>query len=84
MGVRELFIVTLGDRPQARAAAYAKWLEDSVSDTEWEHIRKATQQGRVVGSGVFQEEIGIQVGRRLIGEARGRPKLADRPSEIAL
>lgn len=66
--------VTLGGTLQARAAAYAKWLEDSVSDTEWEHIRKATQQGRVVGSESFQEEIGSKVGRRLIGETRGRPK----------
>lgn len=66
--------VTLGDSPQARAAAYAKWLEDSVSDTEWEHIRKATQLGRVVGSESFQEEIEGKVGRRLIGETWGRPK----------
>lgn len=73
----------MGDSPQARAAAYAKWLEDSVSDTEWEHIRKATQLGRVVGSESFQEEIGSKVGRRLIGEARGRPKGVIR-SEIIL
>jgi len=51
MGVRELFIVTLGDSPQARAAAYAKWLEASLFDNEWDRIRNATQQGRVAGSG---------------------------------
>lgn len=84
MGVRELFIVTLGDIPQARAAAYAHWQEDSISDNEWDRIRKATQQGRVVGSEVFRGEIGSQVGRQLIGETRGRPKRADRPPEIAL
>lgn len=84
MGVRELFIVTLGDSPQARAAAYAHWLEDSISDSEWDRIRKAAQQGQVVGSDVFQEEIDSQVGRRLIGETRGRPKRADRPPDIAL
>jgi putative transposase len=75
---------TLGNSPQARAVAYAKWLEDSVSDTEWEHIRKATQQGRVVGSDAFQDEIGSKVGRRLKGETRGRPKRPDRQAEIAL
>jgi hypothetical protein len=31
-------------------------------------------QRRVVGSESFQEEIGSKVGRRLIGETRGRPK----------
>lgn len=75
--------VTLGDNPQARAAAYAKWLEASVSDHEWDGIRNATQQGRAVGSASFQEEIGGKVGRRLTGETRGRPKGAAR-SEIVL
>jgi len=70
----DAWYVTLGDSPQARAVAYANWLEASVSDNEWDRIRKATQQGRVVGSDVFQEEIGGRVGRRLIGETRGRPK----------
>jgi putative transposase len=75
--------VTLGDSPQLRAAAYANWLETSVSDHEWERIRTATQQGRVVGSDAFQEEIGAQAGRRLNGETRGRPKGRGRP-EIVL
>jgi putative transposase len=70
----DAWYVTLGDSPQARAVAYAKWLEASVSDSEWDRIRKATQQGRVVGSESFQEEIGGKVGRRLRGETRGRPK----------
>lgn len=59
---------------QPRRLPFCKWLKVSVSDTEWEHIRKATQLGRVVGSKSFQEEIGSKVGRRLIGETRGRPK----------
>lgn len=45
-----------------------------ASDKEWDHIRKATQQGRVVGSDAFQDEIGSSVVRRLKGETRGRPK----------
>ncbi|MEK6786447.1 MAG: hypothetical protein AABY61_13290 [Nitrospirota bacterium] len=55
-----------------------------MSDNEWDRIRKATQQGRVVGSDAFQEEVGTQVGRRLIGETRGRPTRADRLSQVAL
>lgn len=76
--------VTLGDNPQARAGAYAKWLEGSIPDNEWDCIRTATQQGRVVGSEAFQEAIGGQVGRRLIGETRGRPKRPMSHQGIAL
>lgn len=75
--------VSLGNSAKERAQVYADWLETSVSGKEWDHIRKATQQGRVVGSDSFQDEIGSKVGRRLKGETRGRPKRADR-SEIAL
>ena len=75
--------VSLGSTAQERAQVYADWLETSVSGKEWEQIRKATQQGRVVGSGSFQDEIGSRIGRRLKGETRGRPKRVDR-SEIAL
>ncbi|MDH4085020.1 MAG: transposase [Nitrospira sp.] len=76
--------VSLGKTTQDRVRVYASWLEASISDKEWELIRRATQQGRVVGSDSFQEAIGSHVGRRLKGETRGRPKRADRPSEIAL
>jgi putative transposase len=79
----DAWYITLGDNPQARAAVYAHWLEDSVSDNEWDRIRTATQQGRVVGSDAFQEEIGSQVGRRLAGETRGRPRGVSH-SEIVL
>jgi putative transposase len=75
--------VSLGNSAKERAQVYADWLETSVSGKEWDHIRKATQQGRVVGSDSFPDEIGIKVGRRLKGETRGRPKRADR-SEITL
>ena len=75
--------VSLGNTATERAQVYADWLETSVADKEWDQIRKATQQGRVVGSDSFQEEIGSRVGRRLKGETRGRPKKVDR-SEITL
>lgn len=74
---------SLGNTATERAQVYSDWLETSVSGNEWDQIRKATQQGRVVGSDSFQEEIGSSVGRRLKGETRGRPKGVGR-SEIAL
>lgn len=67
-------LISLGNTQAERAQAFADWLETSVSDKEWDHIRKATQQGRVVGSDSFQDEIGSCVGRRLKGETRGRSK----------
>jgi putative transposase len=76
--------VTLGASPQERAAAYATWLEASVSTNEWDHIRTATQQGRVVGSEEFQSAISGKVGRQLIGETRGRPKRTALNQEIVL
>jgi putative transposase len=80
----DLWYVSLGHTTEDRARVYANWLEASISDEEWELIRRATQQGRVVGNDVFQEEISSRVGRRLKGETRGRPKRADRPDEIVL
>lgn len=56
---------------------------DAVSGNEWDGIRTATQQGQVIRSESFQEEVGGKVGRRLIGETRGRPKGVVR-SEIVL
>jgi putative transposase len=75
---------TLGDSSQARAAAYATWFESAMPDNEWDRIRTATQQGRVVGSESFQEAIGEKIGRRLMGETRGRPKRTTVHQEIAL
>ena len=75
---------SLGSTALERAQVYHDWLEGSVNDEEWDHIRRATQQGRVVGDDAFQEEIGQTVGRRVKGETRGRPKRADRSSEIVL
>jgi hypothetical protein len=69
--VGERFHCTLDNSPHAQAAAYAKWLEASVSDNEWGRIRNATQQGQVMGSDAFHEEMGSQVGRRLNGKTRG-------------
>jgi len=74
----------LGKTEVQRSQVYHDWLETSCTEAEWDHIRKATQQGRVVGSDTFQNEMGSRVGRRLNGETRGRPKRLNRSSEIAL
>lgn len=36
---------TLGDSPQVRAAAYANWLEASVSDNEWDRSGQRRSKG---------------------------------------
>lgn len=56
--------VSLGDTAAERAQAYAAWLETSVSAKEWDQIRTATQQGRVVGNDSFQDDLGDRMGRR--------------------
>lgn len=76
--------VSLGNSTTDRARVYADWLEASIVDKEWELIRRATQQGRAVGSDAFQDDIGSRVGRRLKGETRGRPKRLEVLSEIVL
>lgn len=75
---------SLGSTVIEQAQVYHDWLEGSANDEEWDQIRRATQQGRVVGDEAFQDTIGHAVGRRLKGETRGRPKRAARSSEIGL
>jgi hypothetical protein len=60
--------VSLENTAKERTQVYATRLETSFSDKEWDRIRKATQQGRVVGSDSFHDEIGSKVGRRLKGK----------------
>jgi len=64
----------LGMNAEGRQKAYRDWVESRIKEGEWEQIRQATQRGRLVGREAFQKEIEVMVGRRLIGESRGRPK----------
>jgi putative transposase len=64
----------LGTHAQARQQAYQAWVDSPMQSDEWEHIRQATQQGRVIGTEKFQREIEGMLGRRLVGELRGRPR----------
>lgn len=64
----------LGGNAAARQKAYRDWVESRIKEGEWEQIRQATQRGRLIGRETFQKEIETMVGRRLIGESRGRPR----------
>ena len=64
----------LGTHAKARQRAYQAWVDSPRRRDEWEHIRQATQQGRVIGTEKFQREIEGMLGRRLVGELRGRPR----------
>lgn len=75
----------LGMNAEGRQKAYRDWVESRIKEGEWEQIRQATQRGRLIGRETFQKEIEAMVGRRLIGESRGRPKKADSvPNEKVL
>jgi hypothetical protein len=64
----------LGTHAKARQQAYQAWVDCPMRSDEWEHIRQATQQGRVIGTEQFQREIEGMLGRWLVGALRGRPR----------
>jgi putative transposase len=64
----------LGNSPTERQQAYAGWVASGIGNREWEKIRGATQRGRVIATEDFQRQIEATVGRRLVGESRGRPR----------
>lgn len=66
----------LGASPQQRQQVYREWMDASIASGEWEDIRRATQRARVIGTDAFQREIEAQIGRRVRGETRGRPRKA--------
>ena len=49
-------------------------MESQIDEVEWTQIRQATQRGRLIGRETFQKQVEAMTGRRLVGEARGRPK----------
>ncbi|MFQ5882712.1 MAG: hypothetical protein ACE5I9_09620 [Candidatus Methylomirabilales bacterium] len=57
-----------------RQKAYEAWVASGIREGEWDQIRAATQRGRVIAREDFQKQIKGMVGRRLVGESRGRPK----------
>jgi putative transposase len=71
----------LGASAEERQRIYTAWVGAEVRAGEWEAIRVATQQGRVIGHERFQREVEAMIGRRVVGELRGRPR--KRPAESA-
>ena len=69
----------LGTTAEERREKYREWIESEVHEGEWEEIRQSTQRGRLIGREAFQRQVEALTGRRLVGEARGRPK---KPSAI--
>lgn len=66
--------LSLGDTSAQRHKTYREWLAALVPNDEWPSIRDATHKGLLIGPEKFQREIETVVGRRLVGEQRGRPR----------
>src|SRR5687768_1440771 len=64
----------LGATAKERQVKYREWIEGQNEEGEWDRIRRATQQGRLIGQETFQKQVEAMTGRRLVGEARGRPR----------
>jgi len=64
----------LGATETERQEKYQQWIDSQISQGEWEEIRQATQRGRLIGQQTFQKQVEAMTGRRLVGEARGRPR----------
>jgi putative transposase len=64
----------LGTTEQERQEEYRQWIDSQINQSEWVQIRQATQRGRLIGKETFQKQVEEMIGRRLVGEARGRPR----------
>ncbi len=64
----------LGDTPDARRQAYARYLGAEPDITELELIRGAVQRNRLTGGDRFVAEIQQRTGLRIENRGRGRPR----------
>jgi len=64
----------LGGSATERQKAYEAWIAAEIMEGEWDNVRAATQRGRVIAREEFQKQVEAKVGRRLVGETRGRRK----------
>lgn len=64
----------LGSTEKEKQEKYRRWIDSQIDERYWEEIRQATQRGRLIGRETFQKQVEAMTGRRLVGEARGRPK----------
>ncbi|MBI3597464.1 MAG: transposase [Nitrospirae bacterium] len=74
----------LGRNAQERQRIYGEWVRSGIRKGEWDQIRKATQQGRVIGGEGFKKQVERVLGRRVVGELRGRPRTASVAPENVL
>lgn len=72
----DVWYAGLGTTERERQERYQQWVDSQIDEREWEEIRQATQRGRLIGRETFQKQVEAMTGRRLVGEARGRPKKA--------
>jgi putative transposase len=71
---------SLGRTANETQGNYRAWIDSQIDEGEWDEIRHATQRGRLIGRETFQKQVEEMTGRRLLGEARGRPKKTVRTS----
>jgi putative transposase len=64
----------LGETAAQRQGAYRGWLVAGAPEGEVAAIREATHKGLLIGPDTFQRQMETVVGRRLVGEQRGRPR----------
>jgi hypothetical protein len=50
------------------------WMDSQYDEREWDEICRATQRGQFMGQEMFQKQVEVMTGRRLVGETRGRSK----------
>ncbi|MCK7582340.1 MAG: transposase [Chromatiales bacterium] len=77
----------LGETEAARLGAYRSMFEDQLSADLLQKLRDGTNGGFVIGSGRFERQIAVMVGRRTWKGSPGRPRkpiLADEQGELAL
>lgn len=66
--------IGLGETTEERQKVYRDWVKSTVGNRELDQIRKETTRGRLIGPEEFKKEIETAIGRRVIGELRGRPR----------
>ncbi len=72
----DVWYAALGTTEKERQERYQAWMDAQIDVREWAEIRQATQRGRLIGQETFKRHVEAITGRRLVGEARGRPKKA--------
>ena len=70
----DVWYAGLGADEKERQEKYRSWIDAQIDEREWQEIRQATQRGRLFGRETFHRQVEAITGRRLVGEARGRPK----------